>query len=273
MSHFMVVPLRRYYANNHMVLRMTRVANIWVLTAICFLAFGSAHSRGRDTLHDVVTCAPFQHAWKGATERGRLATYMVDSTWFQAWVESLASANPDTAGPWPRRAFWVQAWMTCMVQVAHKRTGYRTVVFDSVMFRSDTFVIASERYTLEQVGKRVVAEFGTAAAMFLLGVGSTSGPPLVTVAPTAWTVERILREQARKVVRNERWVFWDPARDVLQLARFMECWSGVMRQEAGDELAFLLPYMDDATAASVALRRKHVQIHYSDRLDRWMRRR
>ncbi len=229
--------------------------------------------RGRDTIHDVVDCAPFLRAWKGATARGWLSTAVVDSAWYSEWMQTLATANPQSAVPWARRAFWVQAWMSCMLVVAHRRMGYRTTRYDTTIVEQDTFVIAGETYCLRDVSLRVVQEFGTASSIALFGMGSTYGPPLAPYAPVAWTVERLMREQMRKVVRSERHVLWDPAADVLQVATWMEPWTEAMRLEAGDVVAFLMPYMDDAMAAGVALRRRYVRVVFSDRLERWKRRR
>lgn len=229
--------------------------------------------RTRDTIHDILDCAPFLRAWKGATAKGWLSTNVVDSAWYAEWMQTLATARPDTAVPWARRAFWVQAWMSCMLVVAHRRMAYRTTRYDPRLTDRDTFVIAGTTMCLKDLGLRVVREFGTCSSISLFGMGSTHGPPLAPYAPVAWTVERLMREQMRKIARSERHVLWDPASDVLQIASWMEPWSDMMREEAGDEVAFLIPYMDDATAAAVAFRRQHVTIVYSDRLERWKRRR
>jgi hypothetical protein len=259
-------------SSNHVV----RFLGVALLCATAFLAANSTSAqgrRGRDTLHDVLDCAPFQRAWKGATARGWLTTGVVDSAWYSSWMQSLADANPDTALLWARRAFWVQSWMSCMLVVAHKRMGYRTIRYDTTILVKDTFLIAGGQMCLRDLSARVVQEFGTCASIALFGMGSTYGPPLAPYAPVAWTVEKLMREQMRKIVRSERHVLWDPATDVLQVATWMEPWAAAMQEEAGDVVAFLMPYMDDPMAAAVALRRKTVVVVYSDRLERWKRRR
>ncbi len=80
-----------------------------------------------------------------------------------------------------------------------------------------------------------------------------------------------LRGQLRKLIRSERYVLYDPAGKVLQLAVMFEPWLQGMVKEAGGVVQYLLPWMTEAMAAQVALAGSSVSIQISDRIETWRR--
>jgi hypothetical protein len=86
-------------------------------------------------------------------------------------------------------------------------------------------------------------------------------------------MDRILREQARRVLRSERFVFFDPGADAIQLSSFFAPFLTMMEQERGSVVQFLLPWLDDVIAAECALRRASMRVLVADRIEKWRRRR
>ena len=243
------------------------------------LSYGALHAqpRGRifgiDDTADVIDHGRFDSLWRASLQRGLLRTDGAVSPAMTDYLRTLATAQPDAFLPAARQAFWTNAHMAAIMVVMHRRAGLRSTVADTQLFARDTFMIAGARHTIESIASMVVDIHGTALACVLLGTGSTHAPPLLRTAATSRTMDRILREQARRVLRSERFVFFDPGADAIQLSSFFAPFLTMMEQERGSVVQFLLPWLDDVIAAECALRRASMRVLVADRIEKWRRRR
>lgn len=206
-------------------------------------------------------------------QRGLLNVDAAASDVMALYMQALATASPDAYLPASRAAFWTNAYMAAIMTVMHRHPAMRSSIVDSTLFDRDTFVVADVRHTVRSLATAVIAVYGSATACVLLGNGSTHAPPLLRGATFATTFERTLREQARRVFRSERYVLFDPGADALQLSSFFAPYLTMMERERGSVVQFLLPWLDEQTAAECALRRGALRVVVHDRIERWRRRR
>jgi hypothetical protein len=226
-----------------------------------------------DDTTDVIDHRIFDSVWNASIAGGRLKTDGVRSDAMRRYFDAMARASPDAYLPWARRAFWTNAHMACVMAVMDRRSGLRSTIVEPDIFDVDTFVIAGDRHTVRSLADMVISVHGSALACVLLGTGSSHAPPFTSHAMFARTADRMLREQARRVMRSERFVLFDPGNDALQLASFFAPYLDRMEAEGGSVVQFLLPWLDELTAAECALRRATLRVVVSDRIERWRRRR
>ncbi|CAN5411362.1 hypothetical protein BH10BAC6_BH10BAC6_03960 [soil metagenome] len=228
--------------------------------------------RTHDTT-DVIDHSSFDSLWHASLKNGRLSTDAVKYSTFDIYWRRLRSAEPATYSRAARTAFWSNAWLASILSVMAAHAGYRSTIWSDELFDADTFTIAHEEFTLRTLRTRVVHESGSPMALFALATGSTRGPPFPAHAYTARTVERMLRELARRVCRSERFVFYDPGSNVLQISSVFAELEPAIVTTYGSMIQFLLPYVSEAVAADVALRRSSLKVIYGDAVERWLRRR
>ena len=228
---------------------------------------------GADPSEDVIDHGRFDSLWRASKRFGRIDTRGVSTECYTSYRAALAGATPQRYLPESQTAFWVNAYLACLMETMHLRTGYRSTLWDSLYDKRDTFSIAGEPHTLRSLGEKIIAVAGTVRARAFLATGSTNEPPFPAHACFAHTVRRELREQVRKVCRNDRYLLFDPAGKTLQLARMFEAWQPHMELEGGSVVDFLLPWVTEALAAQLALAGPDLRIVYSDRIERWRRQR
>ena len=237
------------------------------------LAQRTAPTIGVDPTADVIDHSRFDSLWRASKRFGRMKTSGVLSECYRTYRQTLATARPDGFLPESQLAFWVNAYLACLMETMHWRTGYRSTMWDSLYLERDTFHVAGVHHTLASLGERAVEVAGTVRARAFLATGSTNEPPFPTHACYAKTVRREMRAQLRKVVRSERYVLFDPAGRVLQLARLFGPWVEGMIDEGGSIVSFLLPWVSESQAAQLALAGQEVRVVLSDRIERWRHRR
>ena len=228
---------------------------------------------GQDPAADVIDHARFDSLWRASKRFGRLDTKGLQSECYRTYRRALATARPDGFLPESQTAFWVNAYLACLMETMSLRTGYRSTLWDSLYLEHDTFLIAGKPLTLKAMGQRIVSAAGTVRARAFLATGSTNEPPFPAHACYAQTVRRELRDQLRKVVRSERYVLFDPAGRTMQLARMFEPWLDGMEREGGSVVNFLMPWVTEAQAAQLALAGPEIRVVLSDRIERWRRQR
>lgn len=227
---------------------------------------------GADTT-DVVDHTDFDTLWHASIKNGRLSTEAVRYSAFDIYWRRLRAAEPARYSKAARTAFWCNAWLASVLSIMSTHAGYRSTIWHDALFEADTFTIAGENMTLRLLRQRIIQEAGTPLALFALSTGSTKAPPFPSHVYRARTVARALRDQAKRVCRSERFVFYDPGQNVLQVSSMFAEFEPSIQSAYGTLPQFLLPYMSEATAAEVALRRKTLTVIYGDAVDRWIRRR
>lgn len=256
---------------------MSRIDIISLILLVVQLGSAAAQHGGRvlvlDDTTDVVDHAAFDSLWRASIKQGRLWTGGAQSSVMQRYLRALAMAQPDAYYPAARRAFWTNAYMAGVLLVMDRHAGVRSTIVDTALMLRDTVTVAGERHTLQSLAAMVVAAHGTVLSAVLLGNGSSHAPPLLRTATTARTIDKVLREQSKRVFRSERFVLFDPGSDALQIAGFFEPYLEGMTQQAGSVVAFLLPWLDEVVAAECALRKTTLRVVVSDRIEQWRRRR
>lgn len=247
---------------------------IIVLWILCLgTMVGSAQNAtpitGADVLEDVIDHSRFDSLWRASKRFGRLSTNGVYSQAYLDYRKALATAHPDQYLPDARIAFWVNAYLALLMEAMNNRLGYRYTIWDSLYLHRDTARIAQAPFTLQQLADTIAATAGKVAIRAFLCTGSSSDPPYPAHALYAKTVTQELRIQLRKLVRSERFVLYDPAGNVLQLATMFMAWQQGMVQERGSAAEYLLPWFTEEVAAQVALRQQTLVVQYSDRIEVW----
>lgn len=244
---------------------------------VMVLAFGiplTAYSQSGvlsvDPFADVIDHSVFDTLWRSSKQGGKVRTTVVLEHQYQRYRSLLATATPESYLPSAQLAFWVNAYLACLLEVLHYRRGYRSAQWDDSLLQRDTFHIAQSRYSLRDLGRRVEEVAGTIKARSMLSTGSTSGPPLLRVIPTARTIRTIMHEQLRRLFRSGRYVRFDPAGSVLQLSGLFQEWLPAMEREGGSIQGFLMPWLSEETAAGVALAGPTLRIQVLDRFDTWL---
>jgi len=228
--------------------------------------------RGVDTA-DVIDHSLFDSLWHASVKNGRLSTEAVKYSAFDIYWRRLRSAEPARFAKASRMAFWCNAWLASVLSVMASHAGYRSTIWQDALFEADTFEIAGERMTLRSLRHRIVQEAGSPVALFALATGGSKAPPFPSHAYRARTVERSIRDLAKRVCRSERFVFYDPGQNVLQVSSMFAEYEPAIIAAYGSLPQFLLPWVSEAVAAELALRRQSLTVIYGDAVDRWTRRR
>ncbi len=229
----------------------------------------TAPTTGADVLEDVIDHRRFDSLWRASRQHGRLDGRAVLTDVYREYRMALASALPDRFLPEARLAFWINAYLALLMEVVHHRVGYRSTVWDSSFREHDTAIIAGSAFTLRAIADTVIALSGSVAYRAFLCTGSTSDPPFPSHAMYARTIRQELRNQLRRLVRSEQFVLYDPAGNVLQLASMFKPWLQAMETEKGSVVSFLLPWLDESTAAQLALHSSSLRVQIADRIERW----
>lgn len=224
---------------------------------------------GMDHNADVIDHTSFDSLWQESTVRGKLLTTAWGSHAYRAYRESLAGAMPEAYFPRARTALWVNAYLACLIEVMHLRTGYRSTSWDSLWLRRDTFMIAGRRVTLEDMTAEACFVAHTVGVVACMPTGSTRGAPLPPRAATARTMRILMRDQLRRICRSERYLLFDLSGNVLQLSTFFRSMQDSMKAEAKSIPNWVLPYVTDAVAAQLALGASTVTVIINDGIETW----
>ena len=244
-----------------------------LLGTLSLCAQRSAPILGMDPMADVVDHAVFDSLWRASKTAGRLSTQAVLSTAYQQYRQAIAEAIPTAYLPHAQTAFWVNAYLACLMEVLHYRVGYRTALWDSTLLVRDTFIVAGQPHTLRTIGDALVAAAGTVRARAFLCTGSDMDPPFPRHACTARTARTQMHEQLRRLCRNRRYLRYDAAGRVLQLGSMFRSWQSAEEKHGTYLVDLLLPWMAEETAAGLALAGDALRVHIVDRLDQWQVRR
>jgi hypothetical protein len=228
--------------------------------------------RTADTI-DVIDHAAFDSLWHASLKSGRINTDAVRYSTFDIYWRRLRTASPNAFSSAARTAFWCNAWLASVLSVMSQHAGYRSTIWRDELYDADTFEIAQEHFTLRTLRERVVREAGSPLALFALATGSTRAPPFPSHLYTARRIGSMLRDMARRVCRSERFVFYDPGSNVLQISSLFAEFEPAIVTAYGSMVQFLLPYVTEAVAAELALRRSTLKVIYGDAVERWVRRR
>jgi len=222
---------------------------------------------------DVIDHRRFDSLWRASKRFGKLSTQGVATEVYKEYRQAMERADPNAFLPKARLAFWVNAYLACLMEVMHRRVGYRTTVWDSLYLRRDTFVVAHGRWTLDDIQQEILNVGKTVQLRSVFATGSSEDPPFPAHAWYARTAPAELRAQMRSLFRSERFVLYDPAGNALQLARMFEPWLDGMKREAGGVAEFAITWVSESVAAQMALGRTSMTILLSDRMITWKRRR
>lgn len=222
-----------------------------------------------DETTDVIDHSSFDSLWRESVVRGRLRTDGCMSDAYARYRNALATAAPSAFLPKAGTAFWVNAYLACLIEVLHIRTGYRSTVWDSLWLTRDTFTVAGRHVTLNDMAMEAVKTAGTVGVHSCLPSGSSIGAPFPSAAATAKTVRRQIRDQLRRICRSERYVLYDPAGNVLQLSSFFEPIAEGMKDEAKSIQVWVLAFVTESVAAQMAIHASTLKVQVQDRIESW----
>lgn len=242
------------------------IVSLFFFTVSCV---GQTGTVAIDEWSDVVDHTTFDSLWHSSVVRGKLLTAGWQSPAYSRYRAAIAQAQPTAYLPRARTAFWMNAYLACMYETMHLRRGYRSTAWDSMWHRRDTFVVASQKMTLEGIMKKAVEISGTVGIIACLPTGSSRGAPLPSHVATAKTILRLMRDQLRRVCRSEKFLLYDPAGNVLQLSTFFSPILSAMSREARSVPEWLLPYVTEGVAAQMALNANTMSVVVQDVIETW----
>lgn len=234
-------------------------------------AQSTAPITGADVLEDVIDHTRFDSLWRESKRFGKIDTKGVNSDAYREYRKQMALARPDRYLPASRLAYWINAYLALLMEAMNNRVGYRATVWDSLYLQRDTATVANAPFTLKRLADTIVSIANDVQIRAFLATGSSNGPPFPAHALYARTVAAELRTQLRKLVRSERYVLYDPAGNVLQLAVLFNEWFADDSLRQTNVLEVLLPWMNEAMAAQIALNQGTLAIQISDRIETWKR--
>lgn len=218
---------------------------------------------------DVLDYTSIDSLWRESIERGLLRTDGVRSPAYTLFRSQCERARPMSYVPNARLAFWTNVYLACLMEAMHRRIGYRSTTTDSLWLRRDTFLIAGEGLTLEELRAKVRATDVLAHALECLPTGSSHGAPFPTKLATSRRCRVWYRDQFRRLIRTERHVMFDPWSTTLQASMWMRpLWERLGERDA-TFVDYLLPYMTEAMAAQIALSAPRLRVVFADRIESW----
>lgn len=245
---------------------------ILISLIVCFIsgqAWSQAGPIAIDEFSDVIDHTSFDSLWRESIGRGKLRTDGCQSPAYVRYRSELAAAKPSAFLPRAVTAFWVNAYLACLMEVMHIRAGYRSTVWDSLWLSRDTFMIAGHLLTLNDMVNEARRGSGTPGVFSCLPNGSSKGAPFPSSVATAKTVKRLIRDQMRRICRSERYLLYDPAGNVLQLTSIFTPMLTEMSSEAESIQSWVLPYVTEAVAAQMALRASTLKVTIQDGIESW----
>lgn len=226
---------------------------------------------GLDDTTDVIDHGRFDSLWHASLFQGRLDPDLVLSDCYRDYRQAMETAHPDGYFPLARLAFWVNARYACLAQVMASRRGYRSTISDSMLFRQDTFVVAGEHVTVEDLADSILQTAHDTRAIVFLASGSTEDPPFPSHVPRARTITTVQRDLLRRILRSERFLFYDPGRQTVQFSGFFRPYVERITKEWGSLVQWALPYVTPLVAAALAVHHDGLHIVIADRIERWRR--
>lgn len=241
----------------------------WLVGSTCCLGQFVRPTFGIDDTTDVIDHHRFDSLWNESVSHGKISTRGINSEAYVTYRLALKGAFPDAFLPDARFAFWVNAYLAGLYQLIHEAVGYRSTVWDSAFLARDTFDVARGRHTLRDMQDSILRVSRTVRAIAFFCTGSSTSPPFPNHVAFAKTVRRLMRDMMRRLCRSEKFLLYDPAGAVLQLSRFFQPYHAKMAFEATSVGQFVMPFLTEAVAAQLALRRENVNVVFSDRIETW----
>lgn len=227
----------------------------------------------RERVHDVIDPSLVDSVLKRWVIRGRLNTRVIGDSTFLYLLDTVGRSQLTGRDRLSQWAFWANVQILVAMDIAARKTGYRSTTSDSSLFRGDTFIVAGEAFTYDSLRRYCVYQASSVLSVLSAPVGSNHGVPWPSTAARADRVINWWRDNAKRVLRSPRFVLYDPASDVIQIAGVLTGFEDQIERYHGTIINFILPYLDDATAASVALQRSRVRVELVPVIERWNRQR
>lgn len=224
-----------------------------------------------DDTTDVIDHRCFDSLWHASLIQGRLDPDLIHTDCYREYRQAMESAYPGGFLPQARLAFWVNARYACLAVVMASRRGYRSTVSDSMLYRLDTFVVAGERMTVDDLTDSVLHTAHDMRAIVFLASGSTEDPPFPAHIPRARTIHTVQRDLLRRTLRSERFLFYDPGRQTVQFSGFFRPYAERITSEWGSLIQWALPYVTPVVAAALAVHHDSIHIVIADRIEKWRR--
>lgn len=218
---------------------------------------------------DVVDYSSIDSLWRESVDRGRLRTAAVGSDVYRRFRDQCANATPMAYLPNARLAFWTNVYVVCLMEAMHLRVGYRSTTHDSLWLRRDTFLIARERVTLDDMLRRVEACSVLVHARECLPTGSSHGAPLPPTLATTRRVHVWYRDMLRRIVRSERNLLFDPWSSTLQVSAWLRPLWIRLGERDGTFVDYVMPQLTESIAAQIAMCAPQLRIVFSDRIETW----
>lgn len=218
---------------------------------------------------DILDYTSIDSLWRESVDRGRLRTDGVRSQAYARFRAQCERASPMSYLPNARLAFWTNVYLVCLMEAMHLRIGYRATATDSLWLRRDTFVIANERLTLENLRSKVQTTQVLVHAPECLPTGSSQGAPFPTTLATGRRIRVWYRDLFRRIIRSERHIMFDPWSSTLQVSMWMRpLWLRLGERDASF-VDYIMTYMTEAMAAQVALGAPRLRVQFTDRIETW----
>jgi hypothetical protein len=167
---------------------------------------------------------------------------------FDAYIEALATAEPDA---WPERqqlAFWINAYNAGIFLAVFQGFSAESLLGRAKLFKFWKFEVAGKRRTLDEIEHKILRKrFTEPRIHFALVCASTSCPRLPQRAFVAARLDAQLDEAARLFINDPERNRFDVERGKAKLSKIFD-WFKKDFERDGTLVQFLARYVDDESA-------------------------
>ena len=173
---------------------------------------------------------------------------------FEAYIESLQSADLDAMSRDAQLAFWINAYnavtLDKVIKWKPKKSVRETLIpgvwTSTKFFTTRENTVAGRRLSQDDIENEILRkQFNDPRIHFAIICASSSCPPLPRFAFTEENVQTKLEEEARKYINSDRGTRIDSAANKLYLSKLFDWFAGDFESKAGTVLNFLKPYLDE----------------------------
>jgi len=221
------------------------IASILIVMGLCLPAEASGFDQSK-----------FDHILKTYVDDKGLVDYngIAKDPAFRAYMESLATAQPETMSRDGQLAFWINAYNAVTIDKVIKWKPEKSVreTFVPGVWTSTKFfttrdnIVAGKRVSQDDIENDILRkQFKDPRIHFAIVCASSSCPPLPRFAYTTENVQTKLEEETRKYLNSARGTRIDSANNTLYLSKLFDWYKGDFESKSGSVLNFIKPYLDE----------------------------
>ena len=190
---------------------------------------------------------------------------------FEAYMESLKTAQTDSMSSDGQLAFWINAYNAVTIDKVIKwkpKKSVRETFVPGVwtgtkFFTTREYTVAGRQLSQDDIEHEILRkQLKEPRIHFAIICASSGCPPLPRWAYTQENVQAKLEEETRKYINSERGTRIDSAKNQLYLSKLFDWFAGDFEYASGSVLDFIKPYLNESAQAFVEQNPKIKFLHY-----------